>query len=89
MNKISALEFEAKVFETEDVVIKLRCPHNQRVDDYDFLRRAAGNTSVTDWLESRIISRIGDVGCDIIEGNTYQRPHGRTNMDTLRQSYVK
>jgi len=89
VGKITAREFEAKVFETEDVVVRLRCPHDQTVEDYNFLRKAAGNTSMTDWLESRVNPRIGDIDCDILEGSTYQRPHGRTNMDTLRRSYVK
>ena len=87
--KIRAKDFEEKVQKVEDVVIRLRCSRDDLVEDYEFERKAPGNTSVSDWTESRINSRIGNFDFDIIEGRTYQKPHGRTNMDTLRKSYEK
>lgn len=87
--KITAKEFEDKVLETEEVVIRLRCPNDQMVDSYDFSRKAADNTSLTDWLETRIKPRIGDLTCDVIDGQTFQKPHGRTSMAKLRDTYAR
>ena len=87
--KITAKEFEDKVLEVEDVVIRLRCPRNQLVDDFDFSRKAADNTSLSDWLEKRIKPRIGEMDCDVVDGQAFQRPHGRTSMSKLRDTYVR
>lgn len=50
-------------------------------------RRAAGNSSVSDWIETRLLPALNGVEFRVIGGN-YAVPHGRTRMDTLRASYA-
>lgn len=87
-NKISVAEFEAKVLEKEEVVIKIRAPANTQVIDFGYDRKAAGSTSVTDWLENRIKPLIMNNEIVIIAGD-YASPHGRTKLETLRATYEK
>ena len=49
MNSISVTEFEAKVLEQEEIVIRIRAPSSSKVFDYTYERKAAGNQSTTDW----------------------------------------
>ena len=86
MSKCTAIEFEKKVLELEEILIVLRTPRGALVDEYEFERKAAGNSSITDWLETRIYPRTGDNQIDVISGN-YTQPHGRTRLDTLRATY--
>ncbi|MHB1702031.1 MAG: hypothetical protein ACYCSN_18250 [Acidobacteriaceae bacterium] len=86
--KISIAEFEAKVLELEEVVIRIRGGSGVQVSDYDYERKAAGNQSVSDWLEGRIKALIGDLEVTIVAGD-YSAPHGRTKMETLRKGYEK
>jgi len=88
MDKISVAEFEAKVLEKEEIVIRVRASSNAKVDDYNYSRKAAGNQSVTEWLEGRVKPCLGDYEVTIIDGD-YTQPHGRTKLDTLRGSYEK
>lgn len=81
-------EFEKAVLETEEVVIKVRAGSKETVQDYPFQRQASGGTSVSDWLATRITPLIGDFEVSIIDGN-YVRPHGRTTMRRLRESYER
>jgi hypothetical protein len=88
-DRITAREFEAKVLEKEDVVVRLRCPPNQEVNDYDYVRKVPDKSSLTEWLEQRVNPRIGEAQCDIIDGHSFQRPHGRTSMGKLRSTYER
>lgn len=81
-------EFEEEVMRIEEVLIRVRAPIDAEVDDYGFSRRASGNTSVTNWTSGRLHPRLRDREVSIIDGN-YQHPHGRTKMQTLRQSYER
>ncbi|WP_046900343.1 hypothetical protein [Gluconobacter oxydans] len=85
--KISASEFEKKVFEREEVKIVLRVPADQQVNDYPYARKVADNTTVTGWLEGRLTETLGsDIDVEIVDGKS-TRPHGRTKMETLRATY--
>lgn len=88
MGKISVRVFEEKVASIEEITIVIRAPSSALVDDYDFDRKAASNVSVTDWLDKRIKSRIGGNEVQVVNGE-YATPHGRTVLDTLRNSYAK
>lgn len=85
---ISVAEFEAKVLEKEEIVIRVRAASNAQVNDYNYDRKAAGNSSVTDWLEGRIKPLLINYEVTVIAGD-YTSPHGRTRLDTLRSSYEK
>jgi hypothetical protein len=86
MGGISVKEFEAKVLELEEIVIRVRAPSGAKVKDYDYERKAAGNQSISDWLEGRIKPLIGTYEVDVLAGD-YATPHGRTKLETLRASY--
>jgi hypothetical protein len=86
--QISVAEFEAKVLEKEEIVIKVRAPKGAMVADYDYSRKAAGSQSTTDWLEGRIKPCISDFEIAVIDGE-YSNPHGRTKLDTLRSGYER
>jgi len=88
MDKISVSEFEAKVLELEEIVIKIRAPAGTHVNDYTYTRKAAGTQSTTDWLEGRVKPCLEGNEVVIIAGD-YSVPHGRTKLDTLRRSYEK
>ncbi len=86
--KISIQQFEEKVRSLEEIKIVIRAPSGTMVEDYDYTRKAAGNSSLTDWLEGRIKPFIGANEYSVISGE-YATPHGRTKLDTLRKSYEK
>ncbi len=88
MGKISVAEFEAKVLEKEEIVIKVRAPASTQVEDYNYDRKAAGTQSVSDWLEGRIKPALDGHEVVVIDGD-YTTPHGRTKLDRLRKSYEK
>lgn len=88
MAKISVAEFEAKVLEKEEIVIRIRAPSGTKVDDYTYERKAAGNQSTADWMEGRIKPLLGGHEVDVVGGN-FTSPHGRTKLATLRSSYEK
>jgi len=85
-NLISVAEFEAKVLEREEIVIKIRAPAKTKVADYDYDRKAAAGSSVSEWLETRIKPKISGNEVEVISGK-YAVPHGRTKLETLRKSY--
>lgn len=79
-------EFEKKVLELEEIVIRIRAPGNKEVGEYDYERQASGGTSVTKWLQTRINPLLENYEYSIIDGR-YQHPHGRTSLQRLRESY--
>lgn len=85
---MKATEIEQAVFDLEEVRIVIRGDRRADFPDYDYDRKAAGNSSIADWLDQRIKPLIGDHHVVVIDG-TGALPHGRTRMDTLRESYIR
>lgn len=88
MAKITVRALEEKIFELEEIVVTVRAPSGVMVDDYEFERKAAGTSSVSDWLEGRVKPLLGGHEVVVINGD-YTTPHGRTKLNTLRGSYEK
>lgn len=88
MTHISVAEFEAKVLEQEEIVIRIRAPAGTKVSDYTYERKAAGTQSTTDWLEGRIKPLLNGNEVVVVDGE-YATPHGRTKLERLRKSYEK
>ena len=86
--KISVAEFEAKILEKEEILVRIRAPSSEKVYDYAYDRKAAGSQSTTDWLEGRIKPLIEGNEVAVIDGD-YTSPHGRTKLDRLRASYER
>lgn len=88
MTKITVRALEEKIFELEEIVVTIRAPANTLVDNYEFERKAAGTSSVSDWLEGRVRPLIDGNEVVVLNGD-YTTPHGRTKLSTLRGSYEK
>jgi len=86
MATVQALE--SKILELEEIVVKIRASSDTQVGDYNYERKAAGNATLTEWLEARIKPLVGDKEVVVINGD-YVTPHGRTKLSTLRDSYSK
>ncbi|MEW9045607.1 hypothetical protein [Stutzerimonas stutzeri] len=85
---ISISTFEDLVFEVEQVRIVVRGNPRDLVQDYGYERKAAGNTSVTGWLETRVYPALeGKYSVAVVDGSG-AIPHGRTHMSKLRGSYL-
>lgn len=82
-----AWQLEQFVFDVEGIRLIIRLPWNAEVGEYAYQRRAAGNTSVTEWLNLRIAPLIGGAGTVVVDGSG-RVPHGRSHLDTVRNSYT-
>ena len=85
---MTVIEFEQRVLDLEEIVIRVRASANEEVDDYEYQRQAADTTSVSVWLQTRIMPRIRNFDVSIVDGNLHE-PHGRTLLRTLRASYER
>ena len=88
MSKVSATDLERQIFEKEEIKIVIRAPKNTSFNEYSYDRKAATNTSITDWYNTRLKPIIGDYDADIIDGFG-TNPHGRTKIENVRNSYLK
>lgn len=85
---ISVEQFEAKVFELDGIVIRVRAKSNSLVEDYTFQRKVSDDQTVSDWLKARIIPCIQDLECSVIGGN-FSNVVGQTSVGYLRNSYKR
>lgn len=89
MAKVSATDLERQIFEKEEIRVVIRTPRNTLFDEYNFERKAAINTSITDWYNTRLKPILGDgVDADIIDGYG-TIPHGRTGIERVRNTYAE
>ena len=86
MSKVSASELERQIFEKEEIKVVIRAPRSQMFNSYDFQSKSASNTSISEWLETRIKPLLEDSEIEIIKGDG-SSPHGRTNIENVRSSY--
>jgi hypothetical protein len=86
--KVKISEFEEQVFELEEVRIVVRAPRGGMVDAYSYEKKASKTQQINDWLDMRVRPKIGDFEVVIVSGQGLH-PHGRTKMDTLRDSYAE
>ena len=88
MTTISVAEFEEKVFEKEEIVIRIRAAAYEKVADFGYDRKAAGTQTVNDWKRGRIKPLVGEYQIAVIDGDC-TRPHGLTKLATIRRSYER
>lgn len=87
-DKISVTDLERQIYEKEEIRVVVRASQNTEFAPYSYDRKAAINTSASDWYNTRLKPIIGEnVDAVIIDGHG-NIPHGRTKMDTIRNSYV-
>ena len=87
MGKVSATDLERQIFENEEIKVVIRCSKETLFDEYNYDRKAAVNTSITDWYNTRLKPIIGNYDADIIDGYG-TNPHGRTGIEKVRNSYA-
>lgn len=89
MPKVSATDLERQIYEKEEIRVVIRAPKNSTFDEYGYNRKAAINTSITDWYNTRLKPILGEnIEADIIDG-TGAIPHGRTQIEKVRKSYAE
>lgn len=83
-------DLEKQIFEKEGVTVVFRTKSSDSVSPYSFERKLADNKNITD-LKDRIDRTLNktnsNVEYSIILGDGNSLPHGRTNMNTARNSY--
>ena len=84
---MQAWKFEQKVFELEGVRIFVRTGSESKMLKFDYLRAAADNTRLSDWLSTRIYPLTGEHEVVVVNGRGEIDPNGKTKMATLRNSY--
>lgn len=89
MTGFSATDIEQAVYNIEEIRVVIRAPQSHMFQQgYNYCRKAAATTSIKDWMEKRLIPILDGQQAVVIDGNG-QIPHGRTKIETVRQSYVK
>jgi hypothetical protein len=84
---MQAWKFEQQVFAKEQIRIVIRVPSETSVKKFNYDRAAKGNTTVNDWLQTRIYPLTGDHEVMVVNGRGETYPHGSTHMSTLRATY--
>jgi hypothetical protein len=83
-------EPEDAVYALDEIGIVARAPRNEKIGDYNYERKAADNTSITEWLEQRIYPLISDNRMRVeVVGGFGASPHGRTRLSVVRGSYAR
>lgn len=81
-------EFESAVLRLEEIVIRIRAPIQTEVEPYDYIRKAGGTSSVTEWLHTRILPKVEGYSVSVLDGYV-REAHGRTRLSTLRGTYER
>ncbi len=86
---ISATDLERQIFELEEIRVVIRAPRETKFDSYNYERKAAANSSISDWYNTRLKPILGsDFDAEIISGYGTS-PHGRTKIENVRNSYAE
>jgi hypothetical protein len=86
-DKYSIRDLEEEIFRFEDIRIVIRGYVNCRVEKYLYKRKAFGNTTLKDWIETRVQPLIGDLKIEVINGRGHVMIHPRTKLESIRNSY--
>lgn len=80
-------ELEQVIFDVDEIRVVVRASLSTDLDDYNYVRKAAGTVSLTDWLDQRIKPLLRGHDVAVVNGNGVS-PHGRTQIEKIRSSYV-
>lgn len=86
-NFITVGEFEEKVKLIEDIVLIIRAPKDTKISNYGYKNRAADNTSLSDYISTRLKPLLKDYQFSIYDGNFAENPHGKTSLARIRKTY--
>lgn len=83
---MTPVQIEQSVFELEDIRIVIRADKKANLGEFEFVRKAAGNSSINEWIESRLAPILNGHDIVVVDG-TGAIPSRRTKLSTLRASY--
>lgn len=84
--KVSVSELEEQIFSKEGVRIVIRAGKGVTFNPYNYKNKADARTSITNWYMTRVKPILGDFEGAVVDGNG-DIPHGRTSMQSVRDSY--
>ncbi|MEW6597817.1 MAG: hypothetical protein AB1429_10010 [Pseudomonadota bacterium] len=84
---MSPTELEDEVFDLEGIRIIVRAPRGTQLGDYSYARKAAGVATLAHWLGQRVLPLTAGHEVVVING-AGERPHGKTSLSKLRDSYA-
>ena len=87
IKQVSVSTFEEQVEATEGITIVVRAPSDTLVNPYIYDRMAAGNSTVSEWIERRLRPALGNHEVKIIDGEHESPRRSTKKLETLRNSY--
>ena len=84
--KVSTTELERQIFEKEEIKVVIRATREETFPSYPYQRKMSQNATVTEWMDSRLKPLLGNTEFEIVRGDG-NSPHGRSKMETVRNSY--
>ncbi|GAB7494483.1 hypothetical protein [Bilophila wadsworthia] len=79
--------FEEAFWELEHIRIVVRADRDEEIaNDYDFKRALENGKTVTDLKRLRIEPCLENLEYELYDGS-FDQPHGRTKLGTVRDSY--
>ncbi len=79
-------DFEDAVWATDSIRVVIRAARNTKVRDFNWTNVAPETQSLTDYMRTRIQSRVGQLKFTVIDSHGSE-PHGRMLLRNLRRSY--
>lgn len=79
-------ELENKIFSLEGIRIIIRTKRNN-FKDYEYVRKCPDNTSIKDFLDTRINWLLEDEEIAVVINGYGEIPNIRTHIGTVRASY--
>lgn len=88
MTEVFTTELEYQIFQLEEIRVIIRSAPDSRYKSYPYTRRSSSSTSITEWYHNRLKPLIGSDEAIIVAGDG-TIPHGRTHIETIRNSYTR
>ena len=88
--RYSAAEIEQAVSDLEGIRVVIRSGRNDHkyVKPDDFKRRAANNSTVSEWIDLRLEPILQGAEVEVVRGDGSIAPR-QTTLDTVRKSYIQ
>jgi hypothetical protein len=80
-------EFEEAVWRIDHIRVVVRAPHDETVQNFDYMRAAEQSLRLSEYANTRIEPRLNGFKFEIIDGSGCF-PNRNTRVGNLRQSYT-
>ena len=88
MENVNTRELEQQIFDKEEIRVVIRAQKDTTFKGYPYSKKAAVNTSITDWAATRLKPLVGEHEVEVIDGSG-RSPHGLTHIEKVRRSYIE